>query len=393
MTKLKPDFEKRTRELQRRLADDGIDVALLSDEGSIYYYTGYHGYLYMSFGRPTIVVVPAAGDPTIITPTLEEEMAGRMAWVGASRVVPWLDGLDGEWGPSLGRALASAKSGRIGIEHLAIPQAVRDFVTEECPAAKVEDISHHAAEMRMIKDPFEIQVARDAGKVAVAMVSAAREVIDVGVPEYEIALATINAGTRKAAELFADYEDDPLMSPTIRFHQIMSSGPRVSMCHHRSTTRVIEKYDPIFLCFCGHAEFRNFKLGFDRMFFVGGVKDEYAKMYEVAIQSQAAGIAAMRPGATAEEVHTAYAEVVRDAGFEYPFRHGRAIGYNCLESPQLKFGDHTVMRPGMVFAMDGGATKLGDFRSQVGDSVLVTEDGSEILTQYPRDLASLVIRT
>ena len=392
MSKLKPDFEKRTRELQRRLSEDGIDVALLSDEGSIYYYTGYHGYLYMSFGRPTIVVVPAAGDPTIITPTMEEEMADRMSWVGASRIVPWLDGLDGEWAPGLGRALGAAKSGRIGIEHLAIPQMVRDFLAEECPSAKAEDITRHTAEMRMIKDPFEIQVARDAGKVAVAMVSAAHEMIGVGVPEYEIALTTINAGTRKAAELFANYEDDPLMSPTIRFHQIMSSGSRVSMCHHRSTTRVIEKLDPIFLCFCGHAEFRNFKLGFDRMFFVGGVKDEHAKMYEVAIKSQAAGIAAMRPGVTAEEVHTAYANVVRDAGFEYPYRHGRATGYNCLEKPQLKFGDHTVMQAGMVFAMDGGATKKGDFRSQVGDTVLVTEDGCEVITPYPKDLDFLTIK-
>ena len=46
----------------------------------------------------------------------------------------------------------------------------------------------------------------------------------------------------------------------------------------------------------------------------------------------------------------------------------------------------------MVFAVDGGTTLPGVFRSQVGDSVLVTENGYKVLTEYPRDLKSLTIR-
>ncbi len=74
-------FQKRTVELQGRLKDDGIGVGLITDEDSIYFFSGYHGYLHMDFGRPTILVVPSDGECTIITPTMELEMTGRMGWI------------------------------------------------------------------------------------------------------------------------------------------------------------------------------------------------------------------------------------------------------------------------------------------------------------------------
>ena len=61
------------------------------------------------------------------------------------------------------------------------------------------------SDMRMIKSPAELQLARHAGQVAMAMMDAARATIGNGVPEYEVALATTAAGTRKAAALLADH--------------------------------------------------------------------------------------------------------------------------------------------------------------------------------------------
>ena len=70
---------------------------------------------------------------------------------------------------------------------------------------------------------------------------------------------------------------------------------------------------------------------------------------------------------------------------------GHAIGLRYHEGPFLDSGDHTEIRPGMVFTVEPGlyAPELGGFRHS--DTVLVTEDGIEILTYYPRDLASLII--
>ena len=70
---------------------------------------------------------------------------------------------------------------------------------------------------------------------------------------------------------------------------------------------------------------------------------------------------------------------------------GHAIGLRYHEGPFLDSGDSTEIRPGMVFTVEPGlyAPDVGGFRHS--DTVLVTDDGIEILTYYPRDLESLVI--
>ena len=163
------------------------------------------------------------------------------------------------------------------------------------------------------------------------------------------------------------------------------------MVHRRSTVRIIQRGDPVYLCFCGIANYRQFKLGFDRTFWIGEIADKtQASIYQVAVDSQAAALAELRPGVMAEDVHAAYAEVIQSAGYDYPFRCGRGTGFSFLEKPQLVFGDKTVLKPGMVLAVDGSVT--GDrFRAQVGDSFILTEDGYEAVTSHPKSLEEVII--
>jgi Xaa-Pro aminopeptidase len=149
--------------------------------------------------------------------------------------------------------------------------------------------------------------------------------------------------------------------------------------------------EPVFLCFCGMTNFHRFKLGFDRTFWIGEIADKsQAAVYEVAVASQQAALNALRPGVTAESVHAAYAEVIQDAGYDYPFRCGRATGFSFLEKPQLVTGDTTILQPGMVFAIDGSVA-VDTFRAQVGDSFIITEDGYEAVTDHPKSLEDVII--
>jgi Xaa-Pro aminopeptidase len=138
--------------------------------------------------------------------------------------------------------------------------------------------------------------------------------------------------------------------------------------------------------------FRRFKLGFDRMFWVGEVADpRHAEVYDVAVASQRAALDTVRPGVRAEEVHGAYAEVIQSAGYEFPFRCGRATGASFLERPQITFGDATELRPGMILAVDGSVNVPGYFRAQVGDSIVVTDLGYERLTHYSNVIEDMVV--
>jgi Xaa-Pro dipeptidase len=237
-----------------------------------------------------------------------------------------------------------------------------------------------------VKSASEIAIMRDAGKVAVAMVEGARDAIKEGVPEYEVALAVIAAGTRKAASLL-NGASHRFVSPTIYNLQILQSGHDTCMVHRRSSTRKIGKGEPVYLCFCGIANFQNYKLGFDREFFVGSATDEQARVYEAAVKAQQAALAAIRPGVICEDVNAAAEEAYREAGFAPPYRTGRSIGCSFLEMPELKRGDRTPLAAGMTLAVDGGITIPHEYGARVGDSVVVTETGFEYLTPYPRELA------
>lgn len=381
-------FTRRQDDFRGRLADAGFDVALITDDDSVYYYTGYYDYLHMEFGRPTILVVRTGGDSLLITPGMELDMAEAAAAV--DRIEAWNDGSGDEWRAALPALLKGA--GRVAVESDWMPPIVRGYIETIVEMPRLGDVTPIVADMRMIKSADELQLARHAGQVAMAMMAAGRAAIGDGVREYEVALATSAAGTRKAAELLEAHYQDTRMSPNTHFLQIMASGEEITMPHHRATTRVMKRGEPVFLCFCGMTNFHRFKIGFDRTFWIGEIADKSQEaVYRVAVESQAAALALLRPGVTAEEVHAAYAEVIQAAGFDYPFRCGRATGFSFLEKPQLVYGDKTVLQPGMVLAVDGSVSVARTFRAQVGDSFIVTEDGYEQLTAHPKGLEDVVV--
>lgn len=380
-------FAERMKTFAARMAEAGLDVALITDDDNVYYLTGYYDYLHMEFGRPTILVVTREGESLLITPTIDLNAANALAHV--DRIAEWNDGMGAEWREELPGALQGAA--RVGIEPDHMPPLVRAYVDTLAPVERIASVTPLLAEMRMIKSPEELQLARHAGQVAMAMMAAGRDAIGDGVPEYEVAIATSQAGTRKAAEILAAHYDEADMSPNTHFLQIMASGEEITKTHHRATTRVMRRGEPVFLCFCGMTNFHRFKLGFDRTFWIGEIADKkQAEIYEIAVASQRAALEALRPGVTAESVHAAYAEVIQGAGFEYPFRCGRATGFSFLEKPQLVTGDTTVLQPGMVFAVDGSVS-TEDFRAQVGDSFIITEDGWEAVTAHSKALEDVVL--
>ena len=369
------------------LEEKKIDVALITDQDNIYYLTGYYDFLHMEFGRPTILIVSNQGQTTLITPAIDINSAQALAKV--DRILAWNDGSGDEWRQELPDFVKNAH--QVAIERNSIPSLVLRYLNKIIPSKLLADTTPLLSKMRMIKSTEELQIARHAGEVANAMMAAGREAIKDKTPEYEVALATNEAGTRKASNLLKNHYTDKQMSPNIHFLQIMASGEEIIKTHHRATNRLMRRGEPVFLCFCGMTNFHHFKLGFDRTFWIGEVGEKSQEaVYDLAVNSQKAALNVLRPGVTAESVHAAYAMVIQEAGYEYPFRCGRATGFSFLETPSLVTGDQTIIEPGMVFAVDGSVS-TPTFRAQVGDSFIITEDGYEEITSHPKSLSEVVI--
>ena len=377
---------QRTREFQSRLGDAGIDLAILTDESSIAYLGGFWGYLSVEFGRPTFLLVRPDAEPQVITPLMESEMVGAMTWV--ENISTWEDSGANRWENVLAAAIGD-NPGKIGVELAALPPIVRNCFDERMPSTRLHDIAAILGDMRMIKSPEEIVVMKQAGEIAGAMMQAAEDALGEGRPEYEAALAVINAGTRKAAGFLTDKGWEAFISPMIHNLQIMQSGTDTSMVHRRASVKTLAKGDPVYFCFCNMAQFKQYKLGFDRMFFIKELSDEAAEVQQTAIDAQQAAIAVMRPGVTAESVAEAANEIYRQRGYETGYRTGRSIGMAYLESPELKQGDKTVLQEGMTFAVDGGISVDGRLGGRIGDSIAVTTNGIEYITEYPRKIITV----
>ena len=374
---------QRTQEFQQRMKDAGVELAVLTDESSIAYLAGFWGYLSVEFGRPTFLILRPDEEPIVLTPLMESEMVSAMTWV--EKVMTWEDAGENRWENVLARALGSG-SKSVAVELNSLPAIVRNWFDASLPGTALTDISPLLGAMRTIKSPEEIEVMRQAGQVAGAMMAAAEGALAEGAPEYEAALAVIEAGSRKAAGFLTARGWEAFVSPMIHNLQVMQSGRDTSMVHRRASVKRLERGDPVYFCFCNMAQFKLYKLGFDRMFFVGEASDEAIRVQQAAIDAQQAAIAAIRPGITAEEVAGAANEVYRERGYQTGYRTGRSIGMSYLEAPELKAGDKTVLQPGMTFAVDGGISLDGSLGGRIGDSIVVTDSGCDYLTDYPRKI-------
>ena len=377
------EAKQRTQNLQSRLKDAGIQKAVFTDESSIAYLAGFWGYLGVEFGRPTMLIVDADDAPVVITPLMESEMVGAMTWVEDIR--KWEDFGNNSWMAALGGALGNAPS-EIYIERGTIPAIVRNYLDDTYTSIPLRDITPIMADMRMIKSPFEISVMKEAGQIAGAMMAAAHNSLSEGAQEYESALAVIEAGSRKAATFLTNKGWDRFVSPMIHNLQVLQSGKDASMVHRRASIKQYEKFDPVYFCFCNMAQFKQYKLGFDRMFHIGDVKDKDREVQLAAIDAQQAAIAAIKPGVLAEDIAAAANAVYQERGFQTGYRTGRSIGVAYLEAPELKAGDKTVLQAGMTFAVDGGISVDGITAGRIGDSIVVTETGADYITNYPREI-------
>ena len=131
----------------------------------------------------------------------------------------------------------------------------------------------------------------------------------------------------------------------------------------------------------------------ERTMIMGPPSDDQKWMFDHMLALQDLALNKIQPGIPCSQVDEAILAYYKQHDLMTNWKHhvGHAIGIRYHESPYLDLGDHTIIQPGMVFTVEPGLypPDLGGFRHS--DTVVVTGDGIEILTYYPRDLGSLII--
>ena len=230
------------------------------------------------------------------------------------------------------------------------------------------------AGQRSRKDEEELEIMRHASKIADKVVEKLQKFIKPGMKERDVA--------KKIAEFFEE-EGSPEMS----FNPIVGSGPNGSMPHYMGDQRVIQENDIIILDLGGR--YKSYCSDTTRTLFTGTPTEEMKKIYEIVRQAQAAGQAAVKPGATGQDVDRAARQVIIDAGYgKYFFnRVGHGIGIGVHENPFMIEGNTKPLEPGNVFSVEPGIYLPGKFGVRIENLVAVCSDGTgEALNHFPREI-------
>jgi Xaa-Pro aminopeptidase len=166
-------------------------------------------------------------------------------------------------------------------------------------------------------------------------------------------------------------------APRQAFQSIVGSGPNGAILHYRANRRRFRDGELVLMDV--GAEFMGYAADVTRTFPAGGrFTEEQGRLYDLVFAAQEAAIAAVRPGAKVRDVHAAAVEVLAEAGYDHAFLHGTSHFVGLAVHDPHPGGP---LRPGMVLTVEPGVyLPERGIGIRIEDTVLVTEDGAEVLS-------------
>ncbi|MEU3013251.1 M24 family metallopeptidase [Nocardia asteroides] len=325
-----------------------------------------------SFERLTCLVIPADGaTPSVVIPKLElASLDGSAAGELGLQILDWVDGVDPY---QLVRSTLHAGS-RIAVAD-AMP-ALHLIPLAESTSGLPASATPVLRQARMIKGEAEIEALRRAGAAIDRVHARMGEFLRVGRTEAEvgadIAAAIVEEGHTEAAFV------------------IVGSGPHGADPHHGVSDRVIEPGDVVVIDIGGPVE-PGYYSDSTRTYVLGSPGKQVAERMALLEAAQAAAVAAVRPGVTAESIDAAARTVLAEAGLGDAFVHrtGHGIGLSVHEEPYIVAGNDLVLEPGMAFSIEPGIYFRGKWGARIEDIVVVTADGAESMNNRPHGLTVL----
>ncbi|MBJ8337641.1 aminopeptidase P family protein [Antrihabitans sp. YC3-6] len=347
----------------------GLDGLLITPGPDLQYLLGSRA---ESFERLTCLVVPADGSGArIVVPKMELAALGGSATADLGlEVLDWVDGDDPYLlaGSVLPPKPATAVTDAMPALHL-LPLASTFGTTPVLATAVVR-------QLRMIKDADEIEALRRAGAAIDRVHARMSEWLVAGRTEAEVA-ADIEAAIVAEGHTEAEFV-------------IVGSGPNGADPHHEVSDRRLEAGDVVVIDIGGPVE-PGYNSDSTRTYSIGDPGDDASTRIAVLARAQAAAIAAVRPGVTAEAVDAAARNVLAEAGLADAFIHrtGHGIGLSVHEDPYIVAGNTLVLEPGMAFSIEPGIYFKGKWGARIEDIVVVTADGCESMNNQPHGLTSV----
>jgi Xaa-Pro aminopeptidase len=383
------------RERCNKLADyvqaESLGGVVLFDRSYILYYTGF---AFIPTERPIAFIMNSRGERVLFVPRLEVEHAQANAV--AERVEHYLE-YPGDPHPMHVLANIVADMGirtKIGADDDGYPWILgyRGPRLSELTSARVMPIRPFIEDQMMIKSSAELALIRESVRWGNLAHTLLQRYTVVGATETEVSQRASDEATRAMLDAIG-----PIYRAQSAFGGGASAGYRGQIGRnaaipHALAANITFQPGDVLVTGAG-APVWGYESELERTMILGKPTDEQRRFFEHMLALQETAFEAMRPGVRCCDVDRAVRAYFEKHDLMAYWKHhtGHAIGLRYHEGPFLDTGSDVELKPGMVFTVEPGlyVPGLGGFRHS--DTVVVTEDGIERLTYYPRDLESLTL--
>lgn len=337
-------------ELKKLLADQNIQALVVTNLVNVRYLSGFSG-------SAAILVVAAEGC-TIITDFRYREQMQRELQITAETIIAD-SGMDAALLQILQRFETIAFEGNY-LTAGKFAQYRQQMPDKQLTLLDID-------QLRLIKTPQEIQKLRRAAFIANQAFTQMLAETKPAMSELDFA-ATLEFYARR------------LGAAKMSFDTIVASGANSALPHAKPTYKVFESGDLVTVDF--GVVYQGYCSDMTRTFAIGRLNDRQKEIYHVVQRAQSEALAAVKSGMPAKAIDNIARSIITEAGYGEYFGHatGHGVGLDIHENPRIAAASEVILRPGMVITIEPGIYIPGVGGVRIEDLVVVTEDGSDVLT-------------
>jgi len=386
------ELDYRLEKVISSMERNGLDALYIVSRANIAYLTNF---FYIPTERPLALTVLKNGEKILIVPRLEYEHAEEYAYV--DKIVYYMEYPD-ETHPIYRIRDTLVELGlsnrRIGFDvdgygHIYGYRGPR--LSEVLREAKFIYARDLIEKLRMVKREEEIRLMRESAKWTIYAHRLLQDYIQPGIYEDEVSLAASTEATlamiRALKGLYIPTTAYPGAHATFR-----GQIGRHSYYPHSITQHFKIKEGDLLVTGAG-ANISGYSVELERTLYVGEPDSNIIKFFRLIQKAQEIGMNSIKAGVKCSDVDKAVRRFYKENDLMKYWRHhtGHGLGLEMHEAPFLDIGYDKVLEEGMIVSVEPGiyVPELGGFRHS--DTILVTSDGYEVLTEYPRDIEELVI--
>ncbi|KAA0549122.1 aminopeptidase P family protein [Bacillus sp. BGMRC 2118] len=362
---------QRIQQFTSWLKSENISAGFITSKANIFYLTKFYT---DPHERLVSLLVFQDEAPILVAPNMEREQIISSGW--ENEIIGYSD-TDNPWQFIKNAVLKrniSIETLAIEKEHMTYERAEKiNEIFSQPVLISAEDKLH---DLRMLKDSDEIAILREAAKLA-----------DYGV---EVGVHSIKEG-RSELEVLATIEFE-LKKKGIRemsFSTMVLTGEKTAAPHGKPGLETIKSGD--FILFDLGVVLDGYCSDITRTVALGHVFDKQREIYETVLQAELSALNICKPGLEIGTIDTTARNIITNKGYGDYFTHriGHGLGIDVHEFPSMTSTNTNTLKPGMTFTIEPGiyVPKVGGVR--IEDDVLITENGFESLTNYPKELQIL----